>query len=158
MISRVWTGLGCAALAVAVVAAQAAPAAVSDPARAMRARAVQLGYELDHADAMTAFRAAIAADPNHPANHRLTAAGAWIALLFQQGAVTMDDYLGETRSNVLRAAPDPVLAATVRDELKRAIALAEDRLRQRPDDADAHFQVGAGYAFLASYAATIEGM
>lgn len=156
MISRVWTGLGCAALAVAV-AAQAAPAAMSDPTRALRVRGVQIGFNLDHAEAIAAFREAIAADPHNPANRRMAAAAAWAALLFQQGAVTMDDYLGETRSNVLRASPDPVLAATVRDELKRAIALAEERLRQRPHDADAHFHVGAGYAFLASYAATIEG-
>lgn len=156
MISKVRTVFGCAALATALVA-QAAPSSLSDATRSMRAQGVQLGFNLDHADAIATFRGAIAADPDNPANHRMTAAAAWVALLFQQGAVTMDDYLGETRSNVVRAAPDPVLAATVRDELTRAIALAEARLRHHPHDADAHFQVGAGYGFRASYAATIEG-
>src|SRR5688500_1890007 len=107
MISRVCTGFGCAALAAAMVA-QAAPAARSDATHAMRARGVQLGYNLDHAEAIATFREAIAADPNNPANHRLTAAAAWILLLFQQGAVTIDDFLGQARSDVVRAAPDPV--------------------------------------------------
>ena len=36
-------------------------------------------------------------------------------------------------------------------------AMCERRLRAHPADADAHYQVGAAYGYLASYAATVEG-
>lgn len=126
-------------------------------AAALRAEGLQLGYNLDHADALVAFRKAIAVDPTNPANYRLLAATAWIMLLFQQGAVTADDYLGQARATVSRSTPDPALAATFRDAIARAQALAEARLREHPEDADAHYQVGAAYGFLASYTATVEG-
>src|SRR5262245_18184585 len=71
-------------------------------AAALRARGLDLGYNLDYEDALTAFRAAIAADPNHPAAYRLVAAMMWINALFRQGAVTAEDYLGQARSEVAR--------------------------------------------------------
>ena len=36
-------------------------------------------------------------------------------------------------------------------------SLSEERLRRNPDDAEAHYLVGAADGFLASYAATVEG-
>ena len=56
-----------------------------------------------------------------------------------------------------RSAPSPALAAEFHDYLRRAQALAERQLRDRPADPDAHFQVGAAFGFEASYTATIEG-
>ena len=67
-------------------------------AAALRAEGLQLGYNLDHAEALAAFREAIAADPDDPAGYRLLAATAWIRLLFEQGAITVDDYLGQARA------------------------------------------------------------
>jgi tetratricopeptide (TPR) repeat protein len=128
-----------------------------DRTHALRVRGVELGYNLDHAAAVAAFKEAIAADPTQPANYRLTAAAAWIDLLFQQGAITVDDYLGQARGDVARATPNAALAATVKDSLRRAIDLSEARLREHPADPDAHYHVGAAYAFLASYGATVEG-
>jgi len=58
---------------------------------------------------------------------------------------------------VARSAPSPALAAEFHDYLRRAQALAERQLRDRPADPDAHFQVGAAFGFEASYTATIEG-
>jgi tetratricopeptide (TPR) repeat protein len=135
----------------------AALSAQPPSAAALRAEGLQLGYNLDHAEALTAFRKAIAADPNDPTNYRLLAATAWILLLFQQGAITADDYLGQARATVSRATPDAALAATFHDAIARAQTLSEARLREHPDDADAHYQIGAAYGFLASYAATVEG-
>ena len=123
----------------------------------LRARALDFGFNLDHAEALATFKAAIAADPGDPAAHRLTAASLWIHALFQQGAVTADDYLGQVRSKVDRKPPPAEMAAAFRSHLDRALALADERLRQNPRDADAHFQVGAAHGFLASYTATIEG-
>ena len=41
--------------------------------------------------------------------------------------------------------------------LRQAQMLSEQRLRDHPADADAHYQVGAAFGFLASYTATVEG-
>jgi len=123
----------------------------------LRARGLQLGYDLDHQDALAAFKSAIAANPGDPTAYRLAAATAWIDLLFRQGAITVDDYLGQARAAIPRSAPDAALDAAFHDALRQALALSEERLRQHPADADAHFQVGAAYGFLASYTATVEG-
>lgn len=125
--------------------------------RRLRARALDLGYNLDHPEALSTFADAIAADPTDPAPHRLAAATIWIHSLFHQGAVTADDYLGQARSSVGRKTLPPQLAASFRAHLDRALALGQARLRANPRDADAHFQVGAAYGFLASYTATVEG-
>src|SRR6185295_5119555 len=123
----------------------------------LRLRGLQLGYDLDHDEALEAFKNAIAADPGDPAAHRLAAASAWIDLLFRQGAITVDDYLGQARANIPRDAPKADLDAAFRNALLQALNLSEERLRQHPSDADAHYQVGAAYGFLASYTATVEG-
>jgi tetratricopeptide (TPR) repeat protein len=122
-----------------------------------RLRGLQLGYDLDHEEALEAFKNAIAADPSDPAAHSLAAGTAWIDLLFKQGAITVDDYLGQARSNIPRAAPNAGLDAAFHRALSQALTLSEARLRQHPADADAHFRVGAAYGFLASYTATVEG-
>jgi tetratricopeptide (TPR) repeat protein len=124
---------------------------------ALRAKGLELGYNLDHEAALTAFRAAIAADPTDPAPHRLVAATLWIQLLFQQGAVTADDYLGQARSDLGRTLPSPDVAAVFHAHIDRAIELCERRLRINPADADAHFQLGAAHGYLTSYKATVEG-
>jgi tetratricopeptide (TPR) repeat protein len=126
-------------------------------APALRARGLQLGYNLDHADALAAFQDAISADPTDPAAYRLAAATAWIDLLFAQGAITVDDYLGQARANLPRANPIAALDVAFHDALRQALALSEERLRNHPWDADAHYQAGAAYGCLASYTATVEG-
>ena len=131
------------------------PRAASAPA--LRAQGLQLGYNLDHADALAAFKDAIAADPSDPTAYRLAAATAWISLLFEQGAITVDDYLGQARANLPRATPTAALDVAFHDALRQAITLSEEQLRNHPSDADAHYQVGAAYGYLASYTATVEG-
>jgi tetratricopeptide (TPR) repeat protein len=126
-------------------------------AAALRATGLDLGYNLDHEEALAAFRAAIAADQTHPAAYRLAAATIWIEALFRQGAVTADDYLGQAHSDASRKPLPPELAASFQAHIDRALALGEQRLRAHPDDPDAHFQVGAAYAFLTTYKTTIEG-
>jgi tetratricopeptide (TPR) repeat protein len=137
-----------------------APAAAQPPsaaAAALRSRGLELGYNLDHKEALAVFREAIAADPAHPAAYRLVAATMWIEALFRDGAVTADDYLGQARSDRARKPIAPELAVTFQAHIDRALALAEQRLREHPDDPDAHFQVGAAYGFLTTYKATVEG-
>jgi tetratricopeptide (TPR) repeat protein len=133
------------------------PAAAPADAAALRAKGLQLGFNLDYDEALASFRAAIAADPTHPAAYRLVAATIWIKALFTQGAVTAEDYLGQARSEIARQPMAPDVAAAFHTNIDRALALAEERLRERPNDADTHFQVGAAYAFLTTYKATVEG-
>jgi tetratricopeptide (TPR) repeat protein len=132
-----------------------------NPARAeskrLRAAGLSAGYNLDHVQAMEAFRAAMQADSEDPAPHRLFAASLWINALFLQGAVTADDYLGQARSSVSRKPPSPEVDRTFREHIQRALALAERQVKRNPSDADAHFQVGAAHSFLASYIATVDG-
>jgi hypothetical protein len=124
-------------------------ALVAGDAAGLRARGLQHGYSLDFADARAAFTEAIDADPGDPAAYRLAAATAWIEILFEQGAITVDDYLGQARANLPRATPAGALDAAFHDALRRALTLSEQRLRERPSDADAHYQIGAAYGFLA---------
>ena len=79
-------------------------------AASLRAHGLQLGYNLDHTDALAAFKDATAADPSDPAAYRLAAATAWIDLLFEQGAITADDYLGQARATLARATPTAISA------------------------------------------------
>ena len=126
-------------------------------AKALRARGLQLGYDLDRQEALAVFKEAIAVAPADPTAYRQAAAMAWTALLFEQGAISISDYLGQARANVERRSPSAALAAAFHDELRQALALSEQRLREHPSDADAHYQVGAVFGFLASYSATVEG-
>lgn len=123
----------------------------------LRARGLEHGYNLDHPQALAAFREAIAADPHDATAYRLAAASLWIRLLFDQGAVTVDDYLGQVRANVPRKAPPAEVATAFRDYIARALTIAETKRRQNPADADVHFQIGAAAGFHASYVATVEG-
>jgi tetratricopeptide (TPR) repeat protein len=140
-------------------APQPSPTAVADPAAAaaLRKQALELGYNLDHREALAAFKASIAADPQSPAGYRLAAGTIWITLLYEQGVITVDDYLGQARADVRRLVPDPTLAAEFHDYLRRAQQLADDRLRAHPEDADAHYEAGAAFGFDASYSATLDG-
>jgi len=137
--------------------AQRGVATTRTDAAALRARGVELGYNLDHAEALDAFNQAIAVDPSNAAAYRLVAATMWISVLFRHGAVTAEDFLGQAGSSATRPkAAD--LDRRFRESLDKAIALAEARLHDTgASSVDAHYQIGAAYGFLASYTATIEG-
>jgi tetratricopeptide (TPR) repeat protein len=141
---------------VAGAAAQPAPEGRSASKRLLQS-GLTAGYNLDYPEALAAFRAAIDADPDDPAPHRLFAATLWIRALFVQGAVTADDYLGQARSSVPRTPPPPEVDKAFREHVQRAVTLAERAIERDPRDADAHFQLGAAHSFRASYIATIEG-
>ena len=126
-------------------------------AETIRARALDLGYNLDYAEAQSVFREAITANPADPAGYRMAAATTWISMLFDQGAVTVEDYLGEARSDAARAPLTGAAHVQLQEDVRQAIRLAEARLRAAPSDPEGHYQLGATFGFLASYTATIEG-
>ena len=122
-----------------------------------RARGVDLAYNLDYSQAATAFEQALALDPDNPATHRLIAAAIWMNLLFERGAILVDDYLGQAKADFKREPPPAGVDARFHAQIDRAMALAEARLKANPRDPEAHYQVGATAGFLASYTATVEG-
>jgi len=58
---------------------------------------------------------------------------------------------------VSRTPPPPEVDRAFREHVQRAATLAERAVKRDPQDADAHFQLGAAQSFLASYIATVEG-
>ena len=78
-------------------------------AASLRARGLHLGFSLDYDEAREALRQAIAADPDDPAAYRQLAAVTWLNLLFRNGAVMVDDYVGAAKQKVKRAPPPPDL-------------------------------------------------
>src|SRR5262245_22738352 len=101
------------------------PHAAAQAAAALSARGLRRGLHLDPAEALAAFQQAAAADPHDAAAFRLAAATAWTEQLFDHGAITVADYLGEARATLPRGAADPHLASTMREALDTAIALGE---------------------------------
>lgn len=122
-----------------------------------RARGLELGYNLDRDEALAAFEDAIAANPNDPSAYRLAAATVWTQIVFEQGAISVEDYLGQVKARHRRLPPRPELADKFHKYIRQSLALSEARLRNNPTDADAHYHVGAAFGCLASYTATVEG-
>jgi tetratricopeptide (TPR) repeat protein len=138
----------------------AAPAAVrANPAsEALRARAAAHLYNLDHAEAMADFREAVAADPQDAAAYRGLASTLWLSITFTRGNMTVDDYLGHVMKPSGPTEPPPAaMTAAYRETIDKAIALAKQRIAANPNDADAHYQLGAAVGLRASYTATVDG-
>jgi tetratricopeptide (TPR) repeat protein len=150
-------GISCALCVVMSIDALTKQISVGERAATLRLQGLDHGYNLDYPEALDAFEAAVALEPSEPTNERLAAAVLWMRLLFEQGAVTVEDYLGQARSNIPRRPPSASLVAAFQHHLRRATALAEQQLQNNRDDADAHFQLGAAAALHASYVATVEG-
>jgi tetratricopeptide (TPR) repeat protein len=148
------------AVAAAVLSAMclgAAPVRAQSSA-ALRQRATELTYNLDHDEAMRVLRQAVAAEPGNAANHRALAATLWLNILFQRGAVTVDHYLGSfSRANVDIKNPPTALDAEFRRESARAVQIAEQRIAAAPKDAGAHLDLGTSLGLQASYTASVEG-
>ena len=98
-----------------------------------------------------------AADPDHPAAYRIAATTGWIDLLYQQGAATAEDSLRHPRPDLQQRLLSRELDVLVRDQIARAVRLAEKRASAKGVGADAHFQVGAAYGLRAIYLATVDG-
>ena len=140
-----------------VILSAAARPEAEDAGAAWRATGLEAGFNLDHDEAEAAFRRAIAADPSHPSGHRLLAALIWTRILWARGSITVDEYFGRLSGDVARSAPPAELASAFRGSINAAITTAEARLRDRPGDADAHYQVGAACGLLTLYQQSVEG-
>jgi tetratricopeptide (TPR) repeat protein len=149
-----------AAVVATALATVAAPdAALANPAsEALRARAAAHLYNLDHAEALTGFRQAVEADPQDAGAYRGLATSLWLSITFTRGNMTVDDYLGRVSKPNGPVTPPPAeTAAAYRDTIEKAMALARQRIAANPNDADAHYQLGAAVGLRASYTATVDG-
>jgi tetratricopeptide (TPR) repeat protein len=125
---------------------------------AVRARAFELAYNLDHDEAVALLVKASEQSPDDPSLHRALASILWLNMLFGRGAVTVDHYLGSfSRTQVALRKPPPDLDAAFKARVTRAIQLAERRVAASPRDAQAHYDLGAAVGLHASYIATVEG-
>jgi len=144
---------------VAALAAAAAPARGNPESEALRAKAANHTYNLEHDLAMATFRQAVAADPQDAGAYRGLASSLWLSITFRRGNMTVDDYLGrpnKPNTNPLPN-PDPQAVAGFHDAIGKATALARERITKNAKDADAHYQLGAAVGLRASYTATVEG-
>jgi tetratricopeptide (TPR) repeat protein len=150
-----WWGAAAACAALLASGRTADANAASD---ALRAQASAHSYNLEHAEAMAAFKQAVAADPADAAAYRGLAATYWLSITFTRGNMTVDDYLGRpTKPNAGLAPAPPETVAAFREAIEKAIAIARQRLVVNPKDADAHYQLGAAVGLRASYTATVDG-
>lgn len=147
-----------AAAVAAALCFAAATAAASPPSEALRLRSVDLAYGLDFDAAAATIRDVIDRDPDNPANYLAQASIAWVRMLFERGALTVDEYLGPpSLSDVSRTPPPAHRSSELRAALARATALAEQQLRRNPNDVSALYAVGAAAGREAAYVATEEG-
>ena len=154
MTVRWWAG----AAACAALLASGRTAGANAASDALRAQASAHSYNLEHAEAMAAFKQAVAADPADAAAYRGLATTYWLSITFTRGNMTVDDYLGRpTKPNPGLAPAPPETVAAFREAIDKAIAIARQRLAANPKDADAHYQLGAAVGLRASYTATVDG-
>jgi tetratricopeptide (TPR) repeat protein len=125
---------------------------------AVRSRAFDLAYNLDHDVAVAVLRKGLDAAPGDASLHRALASILWLNLLFRRGAVTVDHYLGSfSRTQIELKQPPPDLDAQFKEHVGKAIELAERQVTSNPDDPQAHYDLGSAVALRASYIATVEG-
>jgi tetratricopeptide (TPR) repeat protein len=125
---------------------------------ALRARAFDAAYNLDHDLAISLLTRAASTDPDEPANYRSLATITWLNALFKRGTVTVDDYLGRlTPKDIAERRISSEQAAAFRDYVQKAMSLAEKRLAANPNDVQANYDLGAALGLQASYVATVEG-
>jgi tetratricopeptide (TPR) repeat protein len=128
------------------------------PTPADSAAAFAAPYNLLPGDAREGFERLLRASPDDVRAHRGLATVAWLEITFARGTVTADEFLGgSTRNDVQLPPPPPAHAADFQAHTARALDLAERRVAVAPQDADAHYHLGATVGLLASYTATIDG-
>lgn len=120
--------------------------------------AFDAAYSLDFAEALTAARAVIAKHRDDPAAYRAVATVTWLQMLFARGGTFIDHYLGKitkTQFNVPKPPPD--LDSEFLRVVDKAVAISEARVRAKPKDANAQFDLGASWALRAGYAGSVQG-
>jgi tetratricopeptide (TPR) repeat protein len=150
---------GSAALS-AASARRAVPPPATD-ARSVDARLADVYrslYNLDRTEALDEARQLVSSTPNSSSAHRALATVLWLDVLFARGALTIDTYLGGvSRAQLDLPKPPPALDAEFKQEIDRAIDLADTDLRRHPQSASAMHDLGTAFGLQASYVASVQG-
>src|SRR5436190_20147163 len=111
-----------ASICAVLLLAAARPAGANPASDALRARASNHLYNLDHAEALADFRQAAAADPQDAAAYRGVATMLWLSITFARGNMTVDDYIGRVTKPTGTNKPAPTETITAyRDAIEKAI-------------------------------------
>ena len=139
--------------------AAAGPARANPASAALRAKASNAAYNLDHDVALATFKEAVAADPQDSGAYRGLATSLWLSITFRRGNMTVDDYLGRPNKPTASPLPPPPAetVAAFRDAIDKATTIARKGIETNARDPDAHYQLGAAVGLRASYTATVEG-
>src|SRR5512140_1817764 len=135
----------------------AGPARGNPESEALRSRAAEHTYNLEHDAALALFRQAVAADPQDAGAYRGLASSLWLSITFRRGNMTVDDYLGGvSRTRSPAAPPPPDVVAAFNDALEHALSIARARVAANPREAGGHYELGAAIGLRASYTATVD--
>lgn len=147
-----------AAVVLAGIALLSGPQASRPTADELRARGLELSFNLDHAESLAVFREAIAADPDNLAGYRLLTAALWSDALFRQGSISTGDFMGETEEPFRARQSNVDLEQAASELRRRADALSASSRRDGSiRDAETAYQIGAAYRLLSALAGSIGG-
>ena len=109
-------------------------------------------YNLDYDEAIAVFEKAIARDPGQPDLHNHLAQTLIFREMFRNGA--LESELVSGNNSFLRRPklnPAPETEKRILDEIAKAMALADARLKQHPKDTAAMYASGIAYGLRANY-------
>src|SRR5271157_3886949 len=129
--------------------AQAPPA---DSPAALVERGYDHFYNLEYPEAIADFERAIALDPTVPDYHNHLAQTLVFQEMFRNGA--LESELVSGNNSFLRRPkmnPEPATEKRFLDEVAKAMALAEARLKKNPNDTGAMYSLGISYGLRSNY-------
>ena len=141
-------------LALALAALAGTAAAQEDP---LAVQAYNHFYNLEFDEAIAGFQHAIAADPKSPDLHNHLAETIVFREMFRDGALESEMVSGN--NSFLRRPKLNPSAETEKwflDEVAKAMALADARLRANPNDVAALYAEGISYGLLSNYYWTVK--
>ncbi len=112
-------------------------------------------YSLEYQAAQKAFDEFVRLAPQRPQGYLFRATTVWLKSLFDQRLLSTslysrDDYYAQKEKTV-----DPVVDRLFRADMRRAIDLAEARVKANPKDAESLYYLGAAHGALGGYEATM---
>jgi tetratricopeptide (TPR) repeat protein len=147
--------VACLALILVLAVAGGATAQTKSQVGRLCQQGYDLAYNLDYAEALSAFRQAIAERPDDPAAYRGIATITLLHILFERGVITVDDYL-RIRTDAERVPVAESEESQFRTNLDKALSIAEDEVEKQPGSPAAHYDLGAAVGLTATYKATVE--
>jgi len=126
-----------------------------EPFEVLRRAGFEAFYNLDYEGARRCFERLAADFPEHPAGPLYLATHAWIEWLNRTRRLQAGIYINPAFYAQSEARVSEEEQQRFRAHIERAIERAEARLRAREDDVEARYFLGAAYAVLAGYEATV---